>query len=57
MKRFKSARQAQRFLSAHDRINNLFHLHRDHLPATEYRAVRAQAFAIWAEVTGAEAAA
>ena len=57
MKRFKSPRQAQRFLSAHDQINNLFHLYRDHLPATEYRAVRAQAFAIWAEVTGAEAAA
>ena len=57
MKRFKSAGQARRFLSAHDQINNLFHLHRDHLPATEYRAVRAQAFAIGAEVTGAEAAA
>src|SRR3982750_130463 len=57
MKRFKSPRQAQRFLSAHDQINNLFHLHRDHLPAADYRAVRAQAFAIWAEVTGAKAAA
>src|SRR5919202_2533667 len=57
MKRFKSAGQAQRFLSAHDRINNLFHLHRDHLPAAEYRAVRAQAFALWAEITGTEAAA
>jgi putative transposase len=57
MKRFKSPRQAQRFLSAHDQINNLFHLYRNHLPAAEYRAVRAQAFAIWAEVTGAEAAA
>src|SRR5436305_1127145 len=57
MKRFKSPGQAQRFLSAHDQINNLFHLYRDHLPAAEYRAVRAQAFAIWAEVTGAEAAA
>src|ERR671939_531022 len=57
MKRFKSPRQAQRFLSAHDQINNLFHLHRDHLPAAEYRAVRAQAFAIWAEVTGVAAAA
>src|SRR3982750_4649053 len=57
MKRFKSPGQAQRFLSAHDGINNLFHLYRDHLPAAEYRAVRAQAFAIWAEVTGAEAAA
>src|SRR3954462_6368736 len=57
MKRFKSPRQAQRFLSAHDPINNLFHLHRDHLPAADYRAVRAQAFAIWAEITGAKAAA
>jgi putative transposase len=57
MKRFKSARQAQRFLSAHDQVNNLFHLPRDHLPAAEYRAVRAQAFAIWAEITGAEAVA
>jgi putative transposase len=57
MKRFKSPGQAQRFLSAHDQINNLFHLHRDHLSATEYRAARAQALAIWAEVAGAEAAA
>ena len=44
MKRFKSAGQAQRFLSAHDQINNLFHLRRDHLPATQYRAARTQAF-------------
>src|SRR6478735_7422043 len=36
MKRFKSARQVQRFLSAHDQINNLFRLHRDHLPAADY---------------------
>ena len=33
MKRFKSADQAQCFLSAHDQINNLFHLRRDHVPA------------------------
>ena len=57
MKRYKSARQAQRFLSAHDQINNLFHLRRDHLNATEYRAVRAQAFAVWAEITGGRAVA
>jgi len=36
MKRFKSAGQAQRFLSAHDPINNLFHFRRDHVPATQY---------------------
>ena len=52
MKRFKSARQAQRFLSAHDQINNLFHLRRDHVPASEYRAARTRAFQTWAEVTG-----
>jgi putative transposase len=57
MKRFKSAGQAQRFLSAHAQISNLFHLHRDHVTATQHRAARAQAFAIWAGVTGAKAAA
>jgi hypothetical protein len=55
MKRFKSPGQAQRFLSAHDGINNLFHLRRDHLPATQYRAVRTHAFRMWAEVTGVAA--
>jgi putative transposase len=57
MKRFKSAGQAQRFLSAHDQINNLFLLGRDHLSATEYRAARRRAFAVWAEVSGVAAAA
>src|SRR3954462_7795326 len=52
MKRFKSPGQAQRFLSPHDQINNLFHLRRDHRPAIEYRAARTQAFQTWAEVTG-----
>ena len=36
MKRLKPARQARRFLSAHDQINNLFRLRRDPLPASEY---------------------
>jgi len=57
MKRFKSAGQAQRFLSAHDGINNLFHLRRHQVPATQYRATRTQAFQVWAEVTGVTAAA
>jgi putative transposase len=52
MKRFKSPRHAQRFLSAHDGINNLFHLRRHRRPAHQYRAARAQAFQTWAEVTG-----
>ena len=57
MKRFKSAGQAQRFLSAHDGINNHFHLRRYRVPATQYRATRTQAFQVWAEVTGVAAAA
>src|SRR5919206_1596832 len=57
MKRFKSPGQAQRFLSAHDQINNLFHLRRDHVTTDQYRAARAQAFQTWAEVTGVAAAA
>ncbi len=45
MKCFKAARHAQRFLSSHDRINNLFQLRRDHVPANEYRTTRARAMA------------
>ena len=57
MKRFKSPRQAQRFLSAHDQIANLFHLRRDHVSASEYRAARARAFEMWADISGVAAAA
>jgi putative transposase len=52
MKQFKSAGQAQRFLSAHDQINNLFHLRRDHATAAEHRASRTQTFRVWAEICG-----
>src|SRR5258708_5593610 len=52
MKRFKSPGQAQRFLSAHDPINNLFHLRLDHLTADHYRASRTQVFQLSADVTG-----
>ena len=57
MKRFKSPRQAQRFLSAHEQVNNLFHLRRDHVSASEYRAARARAFETWAEISEVTAAA
>src|SRR6266446_5659940 len=50
MKLFKSAGQAQRFLSAHDQINNLFHFRRDHVTAAEHRASRTQKFRVWAEI-------
>ena len=46
MKQFKSAGQTQRFLSAHDQINNLFDLRRDHVTAAEHRASRTQKFKI-----------
>ena len=57
MKRFKSPGQAQRFLSAHDPINNLFHLRRDHVTADQYRAARTQAFVVWADITAVSTAA
>ena len=57
MKRFKSARQVQRFLSAHDQIANLFHLRRDHVTASEYRAARLRAFEVWTDINGVAAAA
>jgi putative transposase len=57
MKNFKSAGQAQRFLSTHDPINNLFHLRRDHITAAEHRAARTRAFELWAEISGVAAAA
>jgi putative transposase len=57
MKRFKSPGQAQRFLSVHDPINNLFHLRRDHVTADRYRAARTRVFEVWADVTGVCAAA
>src|SRR5918996_2159729 len=52
MKRFKSAGRAQRFLSAHDQINNLFLLPRHQMPATDYRAERTRAFEAWRDVCG-----
>ena len=55
MKRFKSPRHAQRFLSAHAGINNLLPLRRHRLPATQDRAARTQAFQTWTEVTGVAA--
>lgn len=57
MKRFKSVRQAQRFLSAHDQITNPFHLRRDHVTASEFRAVRLRAFEVWADISGVAPAA
>jgi len=51
MRRFKSPGHAQRFLSAHGPINNVFRCKRNRLSAVQYRHVRAQAFSLWNEVT------
>ena len=51
MRRFKSPGQAQRFLSAHGPINNLFRVGRHLLKAKHYRVFRDRAFALWQEMT------
>jgi putative transposase len=47
MRRFKSPRQAQEFLTLHGRTQNLFRLGRHLLQAVNYRLLRAQAFQVW----------
>jgi putative transposase len=55
MKRFKSAGQAQRFLSAHDQVANLFRRPAN-ITAAAHRTSRTQAFRVWTEVTGGASA-
>ena len=45
--RFKSQRQAQRFLSAFEPINIIFRPRRYKLTSTSYRHARADAFSLW----------
>ena len=52
MQRFKSARHAQRFLSSHGQIHNLFQLRRHLLTAIDHRAARDRAFQTWRDVAG-----
>ncbi len=51
MRRFKSAAQAQRFLSAHGVILNLFRVGRHLVRPANHRILRARAFFVWSEVT------
>ncbi len=53
MRRFKSAAQAQRFLSVHGVVQNLFNLSRHRLRSANHRLLRARAFGIWSEVVTA----
>jgi putative transposase len=57
MQRFKSPRHAQRFLSSHGQIHNLFQLRRHLLTASDHRAARDCAFRTWRDVTGVALAA
>jgi len=47
MRRFKSVQQAQRFLTVHAAVFNLFNLGRHHVSAKNYRFFRLRAFASW----------
>jgi putative transposase len=47
MRRFKSVRQAQRFLGVHAAVSNLFNLGRHLVRAEHYRNLRVSAFAEW----------
>ena len=51
MRRFKSASHAQRFLSVHGVVLNLFRLGRHLLRAVHHRRLRTSAFGVWREVT------
>jgi hypothetical protein len=57
MKRFKSSRHAQRFLSAFSGISAHFRPRRHLLSATDWRTEMADRFAVWRQVTAPEAAA
>lgn len=50
--RFKSARQAQMFLSAHDQAAALFRSKRHRLNAADYRRTRTNAHGLWVGYVG-----
>ena len=51
MRGFASSAQAQRFLSVHGQVHNLFRMGRHLLRAENYRVLRGRAFATWQEIT------
>ena len=53
MRGFKSAGQAQRFLSVHGVIRNLFNLVRHQLSSANYRLLRERSFKEWSAATAA----
>jgi putative transposase len=53
MRRFKSSAHAQRFLSVHSLVLNLFRVGRHLLRAVHHRLLRTRSFRVWDEVTSA----
>ncbi len=51
MRRFKSAAHAQRFLSVHGLVQNLFRVGRHLLRSVHHRLLRGQAFQVWHAVS------
>ena len=51
MRRFKSQGQAQRFLSVHSQVHNLFRVGRHLLRAANYRTLRSRSFEMWQQET------
>ena len=47
MRRFKSVKQAQRFVTVHAAVSNLFNLGRHLVRAQHYRELRVSAFSEW----------
>ena len=57
MKRFKSARHLQRFVSIHDPIANLHNFPRNAFSSSDYRDLRSEAMNAWREIAELVAAA
>src|SRR2546425_6723500 len=51
MRRFKSPAHAQRFLSVHGLVRNLFRVGRHLLQAAHHRGLRTRSFLVWNDVT------
>ena len=51
MRKFKTPGQAQRFLTVHGLVQNLFRVGRHLLQARHHRELRDRAFIVWQEVT------
>ncbi|MBB3454309.1 transposase-like protein [Rhizobium sp. BK313] len=50
MKRFKSQRHLQRFVSIHDPIANLFQIPRHDISSSDHRALRSEAINLWVKI-------